>query len=75
MSFSVVVVQLAAYTDSAGNGSALPELRAAQQLGASEQHHTGLAYPIDIGDDIRDAYPNPGHCHEFGGEENAPPLF
>ena len=70
VTFSVVVVQLAAYTDSAGNGSALPELRAAQQLAASAQPHTGLAFPIDIGDDIRDAYPNPGHCHEFGGAKN-----
>jgi hypothetical protein len=67
VTFSVVVVQLAAYKNSVGNGSALPELRAAQQLGASAQPHTGLAYPIDIGDDIRDVYPNPGRCHEFGG--------
>jgi hypothetical protein len=67
VNFTAVVVQLAAYTNSVGNGSALPELRAAQQLGTLSQPHTGLAFPIDIGDDIRDVYPNPGGCHEFGG--------
>ena len=67
VNFTAVIVQLAAYTNPVGNGAALPDLRAAQQAGATSQPHTGLAYPIDIGDDIRNIYPNRAGCHEFGG--------
>ena len=71
VSFTAVVVQLAAYANPVGSGSALPMLRAAQAAGALSQPHTGLAYPIDIGDaDVQQggkAYPNPGGCNEFGG--------
>ena len=67
VSFTAVVVQLAAYTNPVGNGAALPDLRAAQQAGAASQPHTGLAYPIDLGDDIRNHYPNRAGCNEFGG--------
>ena len=67
VSFTTLVVQLAAYPDPVGNGNALPELREAQEGGALSQPHTGLAFAIDLGDDIRKKYPNPGNCNEFGG--------
>ena len=38
-----------------------------QQVGAMGQPRTGLVYTIDLGDDIRDEFPNPGGCNTFGG--------
>ena len=60
VNFTTLVVQLAPYTNTAGFGNALPALRQAQAAAARTLPRTGVAYPIDLGDDIRDVYPNPG---------------
>ena len=71
--FTALVVQLAAWgnpdlSSDSRTHEASPALRHAQAQAVLNLSHAGLTLGIDIGDDARgkDAYPNPGHCHEFG---------